>query len=114
MYRPFLFTPCLALSAVVSFCQSASDPKILPLGIFMDFDVKPGEAAVKAMEDEVVQLLHSTGIDLNWRLTRENRGNEIFSNLVVLKFKGLCRAGGPPPASPDFGTLGETRTLGAT
>src|SRR5207302_2885284 len=63
--------------------QSLSVPKIPTLGVYMQFDALPGVASVAVMKREVDVLLRPTGIHVNWRLTRENRGDEVYSRLVV-------------------------------
>ncbi len=102
---------CLLLAAPALRAQSSAST---PVGVFMEFESKPGAAALETMEREVGVLLKPSGITLDWRLARENRGNKSFAGLVLLKFKGSCRA--EPATRPvnDFGSLGETRTLGAT
>ncbi len=79
----------------------------------MQFESTPGKAALAVMEHEVDKLLKGSGVSLGWRLARQNRGNEAFTTLVLLKFKGDCRAE-PSGIKGDFGSLGETRALGAT
>jgi hypothetical protein len=80
----------------------------------MQFDSKPTPAALQTMIGEADKLLKGAGISLDWRLAKENRGNEAFSKLVMLRFKGACRADRFPSPETDFGTLGETRALGFT
>ncbi len=80
----------------------------------MDFDSVPGQAAMSAMEQEVDKLLKPSGISLDWRLTRENRGDRTFASLVVLRFKGSCKADRAPEAGSDFGSFGESHTLAST
>jgi hypothetical protein len=58
----------------------------------MEFESVPGGQSLTAMKREVDALLEPAGIKLNWRLSRENHGDEIFSRLVMLKFTGACRA----------------------
>jgi hypothetical protein len=60
------------------------------------------------MKKEVDHLLK--GVSLNWRMISENHGDEPFTGLVVLRFKGKCKAepwGEPSP-------LAGSRTLGTT
>src|SRR5437868_2550090 len=61
------------------------------VGVFMDFDSVPGAGLVEIMKNEVNELFKTSGISLNWRMTRENHGDQVFSRLVVFKFKGTCR-----------------------
>ena len=66
------------------------------------------------MKKEVDELLKPAGLSLDWRLTKDNRGNEPFAGLVVLKFKGECKAEGAYDVSNAFGSAGESDTLGST
>jgi hypothetical protein len=84
------------------------------IGIFMDFESTPGRESVGAMEHEVDDLLKSSGVSLAWRLTKDNRGDQPFAGLVILKFKGTCRSEGTYPASNPFGSIGSVETLGST
>src|ERR1051326_2129869 len=86
-------------------------PRPPSLGIFMDFDRAPGDESVRAMEGEVNQLLQRSGVSVDWRLARENRGAEPYRGLVVLKFKGMCRAGS---RSEIGATSGDAEMLAAT
>jgi hypothetical protein len=80
----------------------------------MDFERVPGPAAIAAMEQEVNELLKPSGIALEWRLTKDNRGDRTFSSLVVLRFRGSCKADGMPDGGEDFGSFGESRVLAST
>lgn len=90
------------------------------VGIFMDFESSPAPRSVEVMKNEVNKLMKSAGVSLVWHLTKENRGKQAFNGLVVLKFKGTCRAegwtnpvaGGAP--SSNFTTLREAAPLGET
>ncbi len=66
------------------------------------------------MQQEVDRLLKPAGLSLRWRLAGENQGRETFAGLVVLNFKGICKADGVPRPSDDFGSMGETRALAST
>jgi hypothetical protein len=65
-----------------------------PVAIFMQFDQPPGSAALAGMKREVEKLLGPAGILPDWRLLDENRGDVSYTNLVLLRFKGKCRAEG--------------------
>jgi hypothetical protein len=78
----------------------------------LDFDSVPGAAAVEVMKKEVDSLLK--GVSLNWRMVKENHGDEPFSGLVVLKFKGRCKAepwAQQPNPSGGSWTMGTTRVV---
>src|SRR5436309_9409412 len=72
------------LGVPLAFTQS-----VPAVGVFLDFDSVPGAASVEVMKKEVDSLLK--GVSLNWRMLKENHGDELFSGLVVLKFKGTCK-----------------------
>jgi hypothetical protein len=89
--------------------QFAFAQSVPAVGVFIDFDSVPGSASVETMKKEVNSLLK--GVTLNWRLLKENHGNETFSGLVVLRFKGSCKA---EPWAQQPRQDGETWTMGAT
>ena len=113
--RALSLAACLVISALLASGETPpQNPASPSVAIFMDFDSQPGVASVAVMEKEVDALLKPSGVTLNWRLAGENDGTEAFSGLVVLKFKGRCRVEGWAQPGNDFGTLGETDTLGST
>jgi hypothetical protein len=82
------------LTAGFARAQTLHAPGSPTLGVYMDFEMAPGGASLAAMKREVDALLRPTGIRVNWRMIQENRGNETYSRLVVLKFSGACHADG--------------------
>lgn len=103
----------LALTAVAAFAQNPPAPKETPaVGVFLDFDSAPGTVPVEIMKKEVAKILKPSGVELDWRATDQNHGDEAFAGLVVLKFKGKCKLEGWSPPSEEVAP-GE-RTLGAT
>jgi len=80
----------------------------------MQFDAAPATALLNTMETEVRELLKASGVSLDWRLASRNQGREAFSRLVVLKFKGSCRAEPGSAGDTDFGSLGSANALGYT
>jgi hypothetical protein len=108
------FTLLVVLIASAGFGQTPKqNPALIPVGVFMDFESLPGPGSLAAMEAEANDLLKASGLKLDWRLAKENRGDQAFAGLVFLKFTGSCRADAIPPAS-RFGTLGEVHSLGFT
>lgn len=83
------------------------------LGVYMEFEAAPGNTPLEIMQREVGALFQSTGISVNWRYTRENRGNETYSRLVVLRFTGACRAerASKPEEAGERIVVGDTRVL---
>jgi len=99
MLRPALVA---VLFSTAGWCQS--------VGVFLDFDSAPSRAAIEVMKHEVDHLLRPSGVSLNWRMAAENRGDESFASLVLLKFQGKCRADSWTAAAAPA----RVRTLGAT
>jgi hypothetical protein len=82
-----------------------------PVGVYLDFDTPPSEAAVAAMRKEAARILDRVDIKLAWRLVSENQGNEPFERLAVVKFTGKCACGGFLPASREILVLGTTAVV---
>src|SRR5215471_14991039 len=61
------------------------------LAILMKFDVPPSASVLEAMQHEVAKIFEPAGIQLVWRLLEQNDGTELFSHVVVLRFRGICR-----------------------
>src|SRR5947207_878549 len=79
--------------AAFALCAQPAPPPAAPtLAVYMDFDATPGVSALAIMQHEVDGLLKPAGIAVNWRLARENKGDEEYSRLVVLRFTGECQA----------------------
>jgi hypothetical protein len=89
--------------------SSAFAQSMPAVGVFLDFDSVPGAASVEVMKKEVDSLLK--GVSLNWRMLKENHGDEPFNGLVVLKFKGKCKV---EPWGQQSAPDGASRTLGTT
>jgi hypothetical protein len=81
-------------TAGLACAQTLYVPGPRTLGVYMDFDSTPGKSSLAIMKDEVDSLLDSAGVKVNWRMIQENRGNETYSRLVVLKFTGACKVDG--------------------
>lgn len=115
MLRVFPLLACALGPALFVFAQSpVKSPVAGSIGVFMDFESTPGAASVDAMKKEVDELLKPSGVSLDWQLTSENRGDQAFADLVVLKFKGVCKADGTYDPVNAFGSIGETAALGST
>ena len=116
MPQLFPLAVCMAVSALFSFAQSPLAVKAAPLvGVFLDFDSVPGAPSLAVMKKEVENLLERSGLSIAWRTTSENHGDSPFAMVVVLKFKGMCKAGWTPPQHAEFGSLGsEPHTLAST
>lgn len=85
------------------------------VAVYLDFEHRASEKSVAAMKREVNELMSPAGLRLHWRTLKENRGDEPFSNLVVVKLRGVCRVRWSF-SSRDTGevmTLGTTRRAGS-
>lgn len=90
-------------------------PGVAPtIGIFLQFESEPSAVSFDEMKSEVAHLMDSTGLRVNWRFLKENRGRESFSDLLVVRFKGKCRAEFEPVHSDRYSPFGELVTLAST
>jgi len=81
-----------------------------PVGVYLDFEAPPSEAAVAAMRKETATILDRVDIQIAWRQVSENQGNEPFERLAVVKFTGKCACGGFLPAT-SFAIVAATRSV---
>jgi len=114
MARLLMLAAGAALTALLGFAENPTAPQALPsIGVFLDFDSVPGAVPVEAMKREVDKIFKPSGVFLDWRLAAQNRGNEAFAGLVVLKFKGKCKVEGWTEPT-TVGLFAVERTLGVT
>ncbi len=85
-----------------------------PVAIYMSFDGEYSSRAVEAMKQEVQALTKTSGLLLHWRLLDSPRGDETFSDLMVVKFHGKCSMEGIRPIFNELGPEGEGSALGST
>lgn len=106
-------TKATMLFITVAGCTWAGHGDTAKVGVFVDFDTQPNAASVKVMKKEVEDILRPTGVAVNWRELKENKGNEAFSGVVVMRFHGKCQvqawSDDAPAAAP-----GQKLTLGRT
>jgi hypothetical protein len=114
MIRVLTSAAAAALSLQLAFAQNPAPKTVPSVGVFLDFDSVPGPVPMEAMKREVDAILKPSGVALNWRVASENRGEESFAGLVVLKFRGKCRVEAWTQPDADLAAIGETRALGAT
>jgi hypothetical protein len=82
-----------------------------PVGVYLEFDEPPSPTAVEAMRKEASGVLDRVGIQIAWRLVSENRGNEPFERLAVVRFTGKCACQGFLQATRDILVLGTTAVV---
>ena len=78
------------------------------VGVYLDFEQRPSPAAADAMRQQAAEAMREIGFDIAWRLVSENRGNEAFEHLVVVRFVGTCAARGVLPPTRQVLVLGST------
>jgi hypothetical protein len=91
-----------------------SERQAAPVAIYMSFDGEHSARAVEAMKQEVQALTKASGLLLHWRLLDSPRGDETFSDLMVVKFHGKCSMEGIRPIFNELGPEGERSALGST
>lgn len=84
------------------------------IGIFMQFDTVPSPVSFAEMKKEVAHIMDETGLRLNWRFVKDNRGREGFSDLIVVRFKGKCQVDAEPVDTTAFAPFREVVTLAST
>lgn len=109
MVSPLLTLGFSIVFLIAAGLHAAAAERKQSVGIFIDFDSPPAPMAVAAMKREVGAIMKPTGLTMNWRQLKENRGTESFGGLVVVRFKGKCHVQ-PWPDDPAGGKV----TLGST
>lgn len=94
-------TRFVILAAVSAACSVALFAEPRSVGVYMSFEGKAGVISVDAMKREAARIMQPTGVALDWRLLEENRGEESFSNLIVLRFRGKCQADAWASSDPE-------------
>lgn len=73
------------------------------LTILLDFEKAPPVATFREMQQEIHQLLHRTGVRLDLRLRSEVTSDQDFEDVVLLRFRGSCRASSLAPLLDERG-----------
>lgn len=95
---------CLALGAFPAFGGS----RIAPIRLYIQFQQQPPDAVLESIQEELATIMVPAGIDFDWRLLSESKGNEVSVELAVIHFKGICDAADLVPADAYPGPLGWT------
>lgn len=115
MTRLLAVLPLLSVFCLAAYGDAREGAGVAPVvGIFLDFENVPSQLSVDQMKRQVSAILKPSGLLLNWKLLEENRGDESFTDLVVMRFKGKCAIG---PGDLDFEEKGWPRekvVMGAT
>jgi len=103
----------LCVNAALTAAVASAAGNARPVGVYLSFESVPTAASIEVMKRAVESLLEPAGVNLAWRLTSENSGDESFAQLAVIRFRGTCRSSAPQPPSL-FGSLGEVNELAST
>ncbi len=95
---------CLALGAFPAFGGN----RIAPIRLYIQFQQQPPDAVLESIQEELATIMVPTGIDFEWRLLSETKGNEVSVELAVIHFKGACDAADLAPTDAYPGPLGWT------
>jgi len=95
---------CLALGTFPAFGGN----RIAPIRLYIHFQQQPPDAVLESIQEELATIMVPTGIDFEWRLLSETKGNEVSVELAVVHFKGACDAADLAPADAYPGPLGWT------
>ena len=91
---------CALFAVIASACTTfAADPVTL----ILQFDAQHSERSVNEMKRELQNLMHNSGVDLNWRSLDEVASTDSFPSVVVVTFHGTCQTkpiAPPLPADP--------------
>ncbi len=106
----------IALLALTLASLASAEPTIgaLPPSIGLYLGVAPGTSPVTlaAMRAEVEALLDTTGLLLDWRTLGSQTGNEVHTNLYVIRFTGRCHTRDLQVLFSELGPYGDPMILG--
>jgi hypothetical protein len=107
--RPVYF--CAFWLASLALSSGAAPVVAAPADVTVIIDVQGTYSPVSfsEMKREAAQIIHASGVRLDWRLRSESM-NATFNDLVVMTFKGSCSFDPAPPLYDELGPLAVTRT----
>jgi hypothetical protein len=100
----------VALFSVTGTAQTTEFPRSpAPITIYTDFENVTSNPTVQSLKAELSDIMDPIGLHFEWRsLAREGDRSAISSELVVVKFKGVCSAEDLLPGRLTQGALGWT------
>jgi hypothetical protein len=103
---------CACLMAAIAVPVAALPPSAEgDVTVVVNFKGPSSAAAVKEMEREAGGILHSSGIQLDWR-ARSDVGDIAFKDLVLMTFHGSCMFTPMPPRYDELGPYAITHSTG--
>ena len=104
---------CVSLIAGLAVPLGAGVDRVPPsvLTVILDFKGPHSPASLKEMKRESGSILHTSGVQLDWRMLGEDPSAS-YSDLVVMTFRGACEydSAPPPPLYDELGPLALTHT----
>jgi len=86
-----------------------------PIALYIEFQHEPPAAVLQAIEQEVEAIMAPMGAELEWRSLKSVTGNEVSTELAVIKFMGRCETvAGFPTHTFKAGPLGWTHVSDGT
>lgn len=87
-------------------------PHAIPasLTVVFQFDGPHSEKSFQEMKQELGGILKDSGIQIDWRERDQVSSSESFSNLVVVKFRGVCKIDTAADGDAQPGPLAFTHT----
>lgn len=80
----------LLLLGTVPSCDTGAKEARVRVGLYADFQHEPSTAVRAVIQDELAAIMVPIGPTLEWRSLAENKGDERWTMLVVVHFKGKC------------------------
>jgi hypothetical protein len=102
---------CVLLAVGLVFAVTATTTSSIPyaLTVILDFRGVHSDPSILEMERESGSILKTTGLQLDWRLKTQAKG-EIYPDLVVMEFNGSCKFDPAPRLYDETGPLASTKT----
>ena len=85
--------------------EPAAPPAIT---VYTQFDQPASALSMDSMRRELEAIMRPLGLEFTWRSLSASNGMEVSTELVVVDFKGVCRAAGAVSGAPESGALGWT------
>jgi hypothetical protein len=100
---------CLIAGLAVSPGAGFDRPSSSVLTVILDFKGPHSPTSLQEMKRESGQILHSSGVQLDWRMLGEDP-LAAYSDLVVMTFRGTCEYEPAAPLYDELGPLAMTHT----
>jgi hypothetical protein len=82
--------------------------RVAPVRLYIHFQQDPPDAVLEAIQEELSNIMVPAGMEFEWRLLNDTKGNEVSVELAVIHFKGTCDVQDLSPMDAYPGPLGWT------